>query len=126
MFPVGEAWLAARARDRSVPLYAFDGVHPSVEGSYLAALVMYATLYARTPVGLPARLRLRNGDFYEVSATAADVLQAAAAQVTAADRAQRSVPNVGGDQNPDVPCACAATSPAKNAELNTTRKVPVG
>ena len=54
LFPVGEAWLAAQRLDPSIPLYAFDGLHPSGEGSYLAALVMYATLYAKSPIGLPA------------------------------------------------------------------------
>jgi hypothetical protein len=125
LFPVGEAWLAAQRIDRSIPLYAFDGLHPGAEGSYLAALVMYATLYGKSPAGLPASLRLRNGTSFVVASNAAAALQAAAAQVTTATRAQRSVPNVGGLQKPGAPRACAATSPPKNAELNTTRNVPV-
>src|SRR5947209_945683 len=32
LFPVGEAWLAAQRLDASIPLYAFDGLHPSGEG----------------------------------------------------------------------------------------------
>lgn len=126
LFPVGEAWLAARAIDASIPLYAFDGLHPSVEGSYLAALVMYAVLYGRSPVGFPPTLRLRNGSTVSVDGATAATLQAAAAQATAASRAQRSVPSAGGLQKPEAPCACALTSPPKSAELKTTRNVPVG
>lgn len=125
LFPVGEAWLAAQRIDPSIPLYAFDGLHPSAEGSYLAALVIYATLYARTPIGLPATLRLRNGTTVGVGGEAAATLQAAANEVTAASRLQRCVPNVGGLQKPEAPCACAATSPPKSAALKTTRNVPV-
>ena len=125
LFPVGEAWLAAMRRDSKLPLYAFDGLHPSAEGSYLAALVMYATLYDKSPIGLPPALRLRNGTGFSVPAAAASVLQAAADEVTSPTRRQRSVPNVGAVQKPGAPRACAETSPPKTAELKTTRKVPV-
>ena len=125
LFPVGEAWLAAQRIDAATPLYAFDGLHPSVEGSYLAALVMYAVLYGKSPEGLPAMLRLRAGGLLAVEPRVASVLQRAAAEATAAMRAQRSVPNVGALQKPGAPRACAATSPPKSVELKTTRKVPV-
>jgi hypothetical protein len=125
LFPVGEAWLGAQQLDASVPLYAFDGLHPSAEGSYLAALVMYATLYGKSPIGLPATLRLRSGGTVSVAADAARTLQTAADQATAAARPQRSVPTVGALQKPTLPRDCAATSPPKSAELKTTRKVPV-
>jgi hypothetical protein len=125
LFPVGEAWLATQRIDPTTPLYAFDGLHPSVEGSYLAALVMYAVLYGKSPEGLPATLRLRSGEPFSVSPRIASVLQRAAAAATAAMRAQRSVPNVGALQKPGVPRACVATSPPKSVELKTTRKVPV-
>lgn len=125
LFPVGEAWLATQAMDPSVPLYAFDGLHPSAEGTYLAALVMYAMLYAKTPVGLPATLRLRSSAVYTVSAHDAAVMQAATEQVTAPLRGQRWLPNVGALQKPGAPRACAATSPPKSAALKTTRNVPV-
>jgi len=125
LFPVGEAWLAAQRIDPATPLYAFDGLHPSVEGSYLAALVMYAVLYGKSPDGLPATLRLRAGGVVAVAPRVASVLQQAAAEATAAMRAQRSVPNVGALQKPGMPRACADTSPPKSVELKTTRKVPV-
>lgn len=125
LFPVGEAWLAAMRRDPTLPLYAFDGLHPSVEGSYLAALVIYATLYDKSPVGLPAVLRRRDGTTFSIPPAAAAVLQAAADEVTSPTRRQRSVPNVGALQKPGAPRACAATSPPKSAALKTTRNVPV-
>jgi hypothetical protein len=125
LFPVGEAWLAAQRIDPTTPLYAFDGLHPSLEGSYLAALVMYAVLYGKSPEGLPATLRLRSGSLFAVEPRVASVLQRAAAAATAAMRAQRSVPNVGALQKPGAPRACAETSPPKSVELKTTRKVPV-
>lgn len=125
LFPVGEAWLVAQRLDPATPLYAFDGLHPSPEGSYLAALVMYAVLYGKSPEGLPATLRLRSGGRLSIAPRIASVLQQAAAEATAAIRAQRSVPNVGVLQKPGAPRACAATLPPKSVELKTTRKVPV-
>ena len=105
LFPVGEAWLATMRRDPTLPLYAFDGLHPSGEGSYLAALVMYATLYDKSPVGLPGSMRLRDGTIFTVASAAVPVLQAAAEEVTAPTRRQRSVPNVGALQKPGAPRA---------------------
>jgi hypothetical protein len=81
LFPVAAAWLAAWRRDSTLSLYSADGLHPSVAGSYLAALVMYGVLYRRSPVGLPARVRLASGGDIGVSAAAASVLQEAAAEV---------------------------------------------
>ena len=83
LFPVGDAWRAAWRRAPSMRLYASDGLHPSVEGSYLAALVMYEMLYGRSPIGLPARFALRTGAIVDVPAGLASTLQAAAADVDA-------------------------------------------
>jgi hypothetical protein len=58
LFPAGEAWRAAWRRDPGIELYSEDGLHPTVAGSYLAALVMYERLYNRPSAGLPARLTL--------------------------------------------------------------------
>jgi hypothetical protein len=81
LFPVAAAWLAAWRRDSTLSLYSADGLHPSVAGSYLAALVMYGVLYGRSPVGLPARVRLASGGDIGVPAAAASMLQEAAAEV---------------------------------------------
>lgn len=58
--PVGLAWRALRRRRPELPLWAADGSHASMHGSYLAACVLFATLYERSPVdnrytaGLPS------------------------------------------------------------------------
>jgi len=81
LFPVARAWLAVWAQDASIELYS-DGLHANVNGSYLAALVMYAQIYSRSPVGLPARLRTRSGGLLVVDARIAAVLQEAARSVS--------------------------------------------
>lgn len=84
LFPVAAAWLAAWRRDSALALYSPDGLHPSVAGSYLAALVMYGALYDRSPVGLPARVRLASGAQVGVTPALAAMLQDAAASVLSA------------------------------------------
>jgi len=81
LFPVASAWLATWERDPTVQLYS-DGLHASMAGSYLAALVMYARIFNRTPVGLPAKLRTRDGATVTVPPALARTLQEAAASVT--------------------------------------------
>ena len=81
VFPVARAWLAAWERDTSIPLYS-DGLHASVAGSYLAALVMYARIFDRTPVGLPSAVRTHSGITMRVDPNIARILQDAAASVT--------------------------------------------
>ncbi|MEX2179318.1 MAG: hypothetical protein WD801_11440 [Gemmatimonadaceae bacterium] len=81
LLPVAAAWLAAWERDATINLYA-DGLHPSVEGAYLSALVIYARLLEKTPRGLPRALKLSHGPVISVSAARAALLQDAAAEVT--------------------------------------------
>jgi hypothetical protein len=80
-FPVADAWRAAWRRDSTVALYSADGLHPSLHGSYLAALVMYAVIAGKTPIGLPAVIRLRDGRRFSIEPTLAALLQAAAEEV---------------------------------------------
>jgi hypothetical protein len=54
--PVGLAWQRVRQEKPAMELYQRDGSHPSQAGSYLAACVLYATLYHRSPAGLPSRI----------------------------------------------------------------------
>lgn len=56
LFPAGEAWRAAWRRDPQLALYGPDGFHPSVEGTYLAALVMFEQLTGRSPGNAPRNL----------------------------------------------------------------------
>jgi hypothetical protein len=79
LLPVGDAWRAAWRRDSSLALFAADGLHPSVAGSYLAALVITAQLLHHSPVGMPAALVLPSGTSVSVPSGMATVLQQAAA-----------------------------------------------
>lgn len=82
LFPVGEAWRAAWKRDPRTDLYSSDGLHPTVGGSYLAALVMYEALYGQTPLGLPERLTDKTGTspLVDLPPAQARLLQEAAAE----------------------------------------------
>jgi hypothetical protein len=50
--PVGQAWASAMVGDLAIALYEDDGYHPSREGSYLAAIVITATIFDVDPTGL--------------------------------------------------------------------------
>ncbi len=54
LLPAGDAWRAAWRRDPTLRLYSSDGLHPTPEGTYLAALVVYEGLYGGPPTRLPA------------------------------------------------------------------------
>lgn len=54
--PVGNAWAMALAADKSLVLHDKDAKHPSKTGSYLAACVFYATIYGKSPEGLPGKI----------------------------------------------------------------------
>jgi len=81
LLPIATAWLAAWKRDSTLALYS-DGLHASIAGSYLSALVIYAVFERRSPVGLPSRVRLRSGATVFVDPKVTAVLQAAAAEAT--------------------------------------------
>jgi hypothetical protein len=50
--PVGDAWRTVVADQANPQLWQGDGVHPTAEGTYLAACVFYASIFGRSPVGL--------------------------------------------------------------------------
>jgi hypothetical protein len=54
--PVGLAWARVRQTDPSIDLYYRDGAHPSAAGSYLAACAIYAAIFRKNPVNLPAHI----------------------------------------------------------------------
>ncbi len=54
--PVGLAWAQVRQTDPGIDLYYRDGAHPSPAGSYLAACAIYAAIFGKSPVNLPARI----------------------------------------------------------------------
>jgi hypothetical protein len=80
LFPVGAGWLEAWKSDKTLELYRTDLFHPSQTGSYLAALVIYGKLFAKSSVGLPANLKLHSNtlDRIVVEKRAAEILQRAA------------------------------------------------
>ncbi len=49
--PVGIAWKYVRDNYPTINLYAGDGSHPSLEGSYLAACTFYSSLFQKSCVG---------------------------------------------------------------------------
>ncbi len=48
--PVGAAWKVMRDSFPNIDLYAADGSHPSVHGTYLAACVFYCTIFKKSCV----------------------------------------------------------------------------
>jgi hypothetical protein len=77
--PVASAWQATFGKTPAVALYAADGLHATVAGSYLAALVIYSSITGKSPLGLPPKLRLRSGAFITIDPAVATMLQQAAA-----------------------------------------------
>lgn len=57
MLPAATAWLEAWERSPELDLYS-DGLHPSRQGSYVAALVIVGRLYGVDPRTLPAGLSI--------------------------------------------------------------------
>ena len=64
--PVGLAWERVMKERPDVNLFARDLEHPSIHGTYLETLVVYATLFRRSPVDtkyLPAGVTPETGTF---------------------------------------------------------------
>ena len=80
LFPAGEAWRSAWARDASIGLYGSDGFHPSSLGSYLAALVMFEQLTGRNPATLSNTFCVPSAGRVVINGALADLLQASAAE----------------------------------------------
>jgi hypothetical protein len=59
--PVGEAWRQAIDAAPSSSLWQADGSHPTTTGTYLAACVFYASLFRKSPVGIPYTADLADG-----------------------------------------------------------------
>jgi hypothetical protein len=83
LFPAGEAWRAAWAREANLALYGPDGFHPNELGSYLAALVMFEQLAGREASTLPALVPTPSG-VVAISEAQADLLHQSATETNAA------------------------------------------
>ncbi|MBX3272391.1 MAG: hypothetical protein KF729_19180 [Sandaracinaceae bacterium] len=73
--PAAEA-AALAGLTRRFPADELDDIHPSALGIYLAALVHYATLYRRSPEGLPALVPLPEATNRALQRLAWDVVRA--------------------------------------------------
>lgn len=82
LFPAGEAWRAAWRREATLALYSADGFHPSLLGSYLAALVMFEQITGRDLRALPAVIPTTAGDV-TITPELAILLQEAAMEANA-------------------------------------------
>ena len=71
--PAGDAWRAAWALDPSLVLFDRDDFHPSPQGTYVAALTVFARLTGRSPAGLPAPSEGRHRALQAVRLTAAQL-----------------------------------------------------
>ena len=85
LIPAGEAWREVWRRDPQTALYGNDDFHPSVLGSYVAALTVWRALSGTSVAGLPGPP--------SVSPAMLPLLQAAADRVTAVSG---SAPRSGG------------------------------
>jgi hypothetical protein len=83
LLAAGDAWQAAWRRDPAMPLYGPDGFHPSLQGTYLAALTAFGALFHRSVVGSPDGLWTPAGVF-QLSRAQARLLQESADEVNAA------------------------------------------
>lgn len=70
----GLAFYDVYAGNKGVDIYNDDKTHPSLEGSYLAALTIFAAIFGETPVGISYR--------YTISEENAAILQQAAHDAT--------------------------------------------
>jgi len=73
--PVGIAWKKALVADPNLVLHQPDKSHPNPTGSYLAACVFYATLFDKSPVGLPSTLKKGSRLLVQVAPDEATTLQ---------------------------------------------------
>ena len=58
----GLAFFDIFAGNKGVNLYDADKTHPSLEGSYLAALTIFSTIFGETPVGISFRSTISEAD----------------------------------------------------------------
>ncbi len=79
LFPGGEAWRAAWRRDAGAQLYSPDGLHPTVLGTYVVALIMTGQITGKPIVGMPSEFSV-NGTTIRIAPGTARLAQDAAAE----------------------------------------------
>ncbi|HUE84923.1 MAG TPA: SGNH/GDSL hydrolase family protein [Vicinamibacterales bacterium] len=60
LLPAGDVWRTVLREHQDIALYSDDGLHPTLAGSYLAALVIYRELYQASVTSLPPLGLLEN------------------------------------------------------------------
>ena len=71
LLPAGDAWRAAWAKEPGAPLYAADNFHPSPQGSWVAALVIYCGITERAPAVVQLPRGFPSPELFRDSATEA-------------------------------------------------------
>jgi hypothetical protein len=68
--PIGVAWAEVTKRSPGLDLWQADGSHPTLNGTYLAACVLYAVIFRDSPVGLshPTQVSADNARFLQTIA----------------------------------------------------------
>lgn len=82
LLPAGEAWQAAWKKSGRLSLYGVDGFHPSSEGSFLAALVIWSGLTGEDPERAPSEISMRDGSVVRIGAKVKPLLVDAAREAT--------------------------------------------
>ncbi|MEN9700568.1 MAG: hypothetical protein RLZZ301_1766 [Bacteroidota bacterium] len=72
--PVAVAWKYVRDNYPSINLYAQDGSHPSLEGSYLAACVFYTSLFHKSCVASTFNPGIGHGDAFTMQQVATAIV----------------------------------------------------
>lgn len=73
--PVGTAWERVQMEKPDLDLYHADGRHAGPAGAYLAACVLYATLFNTSPVGLPSTFTIQGKRRVDLDGASARFLQ---------------------------------------------------
>lgn len=60
--PVGAVWRNLRTNNPTIELYSADESHPSIAGSYAAALTFYTTIFRKNPLNCTFNSTLSNED----------------------------------------------------------------
>jgi hypothetical protein len=83
---VGTAWRRVVQEESQRDLWQADGSHPTMKGTYLAACVIYATIFGSSPRGLSYRAGLPATEAAYLQSVAADTVLGASASATPATR----------------------------------------
>jgi len=98
---VGDAWALLRKQAQAPVLFEFDGSHPTLEGSYAAACVLYTAISGRSAKGLPRTVApavrksqtwVMADGAYDLPADTAAAIQAAAEAVAKVEDGTKPAP----------------------------------